>query len=63
MVFPTQAGVIEPFDFAIFQDHGYMGLYGGETVNLGIKLLEFHQLSWRGRFSSSGFSSQFLGIA
>jgi hypothetical protein len=32
-------------------------------VNLGIKLLEFHQLSWRGRFSSSGFSSQFLGTA
>lgn len=24
-----QAGVIEPLDFAIFQDHGYMGLYGG----------------------------------
>jgi DNA-damage-inducible protein D len=24
-----QAGVLEPFDFAIFQDHGYMGLYGG----------------------------------
>ena len=23
------AGVIEPFDFAIFQDHGYKGLYGG----------------------------------
>jgi len=23
------AGVVEPFDFAIFQDHGYMGLYGG----------------------------------
>lgn len=23
------AGVIEPKDFAIFQDHGYMGLYGG----------------------------------
>jgi len=23
------AGVIEPVDFAIFQDHGYMGLYGG----------------------------------
>lgn len=27
-----QAGVIEPFDFAIFQDHGYRGLYGGETA-------------------------------
>jgi DNA-damage-inducible protein D len=24
------AGVIEPFDFAIFQDHGYKGLYAGE---------------------------------
>jgi len=25
----SQAGVIRPADFAIFQDHGYMGLYGG----------------------------------
>ncbi len=25
----SQAGVIRPGDFAIFQDHGYMGLYGG----------------------------------
>jgi len=24
-----EAGVIEPQDFAIFQNHGYMGLYGG----------------------------------
>ncbi len=24
-----QAGVIEPRDYAIFQNHGYMGLYGG----------------------------------
>ena len=24
-----QAGVIEPVDYAIFQNHGYMGLYGG----------------------------------
>src|SRR5690554_6599591 len=23
------AGVIEPFDYAIFQNHGYKGLYGG----------------------------------
>jgi len=23
------AGVIEPYDYAIFQDHGYKGLYGG----------------------------------
>jgi len=28
-----RAGVIEPFDFAIFQDHGYMGLYGGLREN------------------------------
>lgn len=26
------AGVIEPKDFAIFQDHGYRGLYGGESA-------------------------------
>ncbi len=25
----SQAGVVKPIDFAIFQDHGYMGLYGG----------------------------------
>ncbi|MEO5952895.1 MAG: DNA damage-inducible protein D, partial [Chloroflexia bacterium] len=25
----NHAGVILPIDFAIFQDHGYMGLYGG----------------------------------
>lgn len=25
----SQAGVIKAIDFAIFQDHGYMGLYGG----------------------------------
>ncbi|HEU0002022.1 MAG TPA: DNA damage-inducible protein D [Ktedonobacteraceae bacterium] len=25
----SHAGVIRPLDFAIFQDHGYMGLYGG----------------------------------
>jgi len=31
------AGVIEPLDYAIFQNHGYMGLYGG----LGAK--EIHQ--------------------
>lgn len=24
-----EAGVIEPLDYAIFQNHGYMGLYGG----------------------------------
>jgi DNA-damage-inducible protein D len=27
-----QAGVIEPYDFAIFQNHGYRGLYGGLTA-------------------------------
>jgi DNA-damage-inducible protein D len=27
------AGVIEPQDFATFQDHGYMGLYGGLRGN------------------------------
>jgi DNA-damage-inducible protein D len=27
------AGVIQPQDFAIFQDHGYMGLYGGLREN------------------------------
>jgi DNA-damage-inducible protein D len=26
------AGVIEPVDFAIFQDHGYRGLYAGENA-------------------------------
>ncbi|MFH0795619.1 MAG: DNA damage-inducible protein D [Candidatus Omnitrophota bacterium] len=26
------AGVIEPIDYAIFQNHGYMGLYGGLKV-------------------------------
>jgi DNA-damage-inducible protein D len=25
----TQAGVVRAVDFAVFQDHGYMGLYGG----------------------------------
>jgi DNA-damage-inducible protein D len=24
-----EAGVVEPVDYAIFQNHGYMGLYGG----------------------------------
>jgi DNA-damage-inducible protein D len=27
-----QAGVVEPCDYAIFQNHGYMGLYGGLTA-------------------------------
>lgn len=28
-----QAGVIQPSDFSLFQNHGYRGLYGGETEN------------------------------
>jgi DNA-damage-inducible protein D len=28
-----RAGVIEPHDFATFQDHGYMGLYEGRHEN------------------------------
>lgn len=27
------AGVLEPLDYAIFQNHGYMGLYGGLRQN------------------------------
>lgn len=27
-----EAGVVEPRDYAIFQNHGYMGLYGGLTM-------------------------------
>jgi DNA-damage-inducible protein D len=27
------AGIIEPRDYAIFQNHGYMGLYGGLTAD------------------------------
>jgi DNA-damage-inducible protein D len=27
-----QCGVVEPIDYAIFQNHGYMGLYGGLTA-------------------------------
>ena len=33
------AGVIEPQDYAIFQDHGYRGLYGG----LGAKEIQRHK--------------------
>lgn len=29
-----QSSVIQPQDFAIFQNHGYRGLYGGETEDL-----------------------------
>jgi DNA-damage-inducible protein D len=27
------AGVLEPRDFATFEDHGYMGLYAGRGIN------------------------------
>lgn len=27
-----QAGVVTPLDYAVFQDHGYRGLYGGRTT-------------------------------
>ena len=30
----NRAGVIKPQDFAVFQNHGYRGLYGGETEDL-----------------------------
>lgn len=33
------AGVIEPLDYAIFQDHGYKGLYGG----MGTKEIHAHK--------------------
>lgn len=29
-----KAGVVRPQDFAIFQNHGYRGLYGGETEDM-----------------------------
>lgn len=35
-----QTGVIESKDFAIFQDHGYMGLYGG------LKAKDIHAHKW-----------------
>lgn len=28
----AQAGVQTPLDYAVFQDHGYRGLYGGRTM-------------------------------
>ena len=28
-----QAGVVTPLDYAVFQDHGYRGLYGGQTTH------------------------------
>ena len=34
-----RSGVIEPIDFAIFQDHGYKGLYGG----LGAREIHAHK--------------------
>ena len=29
---PKRCGVVEPRDYAIFQNHGYQGLYGGMTA-------------------------------
>ncbi len=40
----SHAGVIKPLDFAIFQDHGYMGLYGGLRRLLSFQYLINH---WR----------------
>jgi DNA-damage-inducible protein D len=37
MVAAKYAGIIEPKDYAIFQNHGYMGLYGG------LKQKDIHQ--------------------
>ena len=41
------AGVIEPLDYSIFQNHGYMGLYGGLDAkgihkNKGLKKSQRH---------------------
>lgn len=48
----TGAGVIKPRDFATFQDHGYRGLYNGETSRAihERKVLEKreHILDWMG---------------
>jgi Uma2 family endonuclease len=41
--------------------HSFTRGFCSIAVNVGMKLLEFHQLSWRERFSSSGLRSQFLG--
>ncbi len=50
------------FSAALGQMHAATAGHATEYyVNIGIKLLAFHQLSWRERFSSSGFSSQVLG--
>jgi len=37
------AGVIEPIDYAIFQNHGYMGLYGSSSKNLR-ESINFNQM-------------------
>ena len=58
-------GILGGLSFLEHQPHvGRIGnLADVFRVNLGIKLLESHQLSWLERFSSSGFSRQFLGTA
>jgi DNA-damage-inducible protein D len=41
------AGVVEPYDYAIFQDHGYKGLYGGlgaKDIHKGKKLSKSQQI-------------------
>ena len=42
------AGVIEPLDYAIFQNHGYMGLYGGLDAKaiLSTRALRRANRSW-----------------
>lgn len=45
------AGVIEPLDYAIFQNHGYMGLYGGLDAkgihkNKGLKKAKTYSTTW-----------------
>jgi DNA-damage-inducible protein D len=41
------AGVIEPVDYAIFQNHGYQGLYGGlgmKDIHVRKKLKKYQQI-------------------
>jgi DNA-damage-inducible protein D len=46
-----RAGVIQPIDYAIFQNHGYMGLYGGLTARdihqrKGLKKASTFSITW-----------------